>query len=127
MWRGVSFPVGYLFLAANLIPLALALVAWRFASRSGIKSKWRKMIFSVSLTCASVGAVSLIWFWAQILLQLPDGRPWSVVPTIEVGSLVSLIALVTSFFGRGTGRIVALVNAVILIPLCFLAFQALVV
>ena len=127
MWRGVSFPVGYLFLATNLVPLALALVAWRIASRSGIKSKWRKMIFSVSLTCASVGAVSLICFWAQILLQLPRGLPWSVVPTIEVGSLVSLIALVTSFFGRGAGRVVALVNAVILIPLCFLALQALVV
>jgi hypothetical protein len=127
MWRGVSFPVGYLFLAANLIPLALALVAWKVASRSGIKSKWRKMIFSVSLTCASVGAVSLIWFWAQILLQLPDGHPWSVMPTLKVCSMVSLLAFVTSFFGRGAARAVALVNAVILLPLCFFALQALIV
>jgi hypothetical protein len=127
MWHGIRFPVGYLFLAANLIPMVLALVAWKMASRSGIESKWRKVIFTASLTCASVGAVSLIWFWAQILLQLPRNLPWSVLPTLDVRSMVSLIALVTSLFGRGTGRVVALVNAVILIPLWFLAFQALIV
>ena len=127
MWHGVSFPEGYLFLAANLIPMVLALVAWKMASRSGIESKWRNAIFTVSLTCALVGAVALIWFWAQILLHLPGGRPWSVLPTLKVGSMFSLIALVTSFFGKGTGRAVALANAVILIPLCYVALLALVV
>ncbi len=85
------------------------------------------MIFAISMTCASVGAISLIWFWAQILLQSPREFPWSVVPTLEVGSIFSLIAFVTSFFGRGAGRVVALVNAVILMPLFFLARLALVV
>jgi hypothetical protein len=126
MWHGVSFPVGYLFLAANLIPAVLAFFGWKMASRFVTESQWRKVIFTASLTCASVGAVSLIWFWAQILLQ-PRGLPWSVLPTLKVGSMLSLIALVTSFFGKGAGRVVALVNAVILIPLCFLAFQALIV
>jgi hypothetical protein len=105
----------------------LAFFGWKMASRFVTESRWRKVIFTVSLTCASVGAVSLIWFWAQILLQLPRGLPWSVLPTLKVGSMLSLIALVTSFFGKGAGRVVALVNAVILIPLCFLAFQALIV
>jgi hypothetical protein len=127
MWHRVSFPVGYLFLAANLIPAVLAFVDWRMASRSGIESKWRKVIFAVSLTCASVGAISLLWFWAQILLQLPRSLPWSVLPTLRVGSMFSLIALVTSFFGRGNARVVALVNAVILIPLCYVALLALIV
>jgi hypothetical protein len=119
--------VGYLFLAANLIPAVLAFVDWKMASRSGIESKWRRVIFTVSLTCASVGAISLLWFWAQILLQLPRDLPWSVLPTLKVGSMSSLIALVTCFFGRGDARVVALVNAVILLPLCFLALQALIV
>ncbi|MGB9419250.1 MAG: hypothetical protein WCB58_23265 [Acidobacteriaceae bacterium] len=127
MWHRVGFPEGYLFLAANLIPAVLAFVGWQMASRSGIESKWRKVIFAVSLTCASVGAISLLWFWAQILLQLPRGLPWSVLPTLRVGSMFSLIALVTSFFGKGTGRAVALVNAVILIPLCYVALLALIV
>jgi hypothetical protein len=35
--------------------------------------------------------------------------------------------LLTSFFGKGTGRAVALVNAVTLIPLCFVALLALIV
>jgi hypothetical protein len=127
MWHGVSFPTGYLFLAANLIPSVLALVAWGIAMRSSFNRKWRKVIFAVSLTCASIGALSLIWFWAQILFQLPDGHPWSVVPTLKVCLIVSVLAIVTSFFGRGAGRVVALVNAVILIPLCLLALQALIV
>jgi hypothetical protein len=127
MWHRVSFPVGYLFLAVNLIPAVLAFVDWKMASRSGIESKLRRVIFTVSLTCASVGAISLLWFWAQILLQLPRDVPWSVLPTLKVGSMSSLIALVTCFFGRGDARVVALVNAVILLPLCFLALQALIV
>jgi hypothetical protein len=42
MWHGISFPVGYLFLAANLIPMVLALAAWKMASRSGIESQVEK-------------------------------------------------------------------------------------